>query len=182
LRAPRLLRQLLEDRFALKAHIDRRPLQVYALVTSFKEGRFGPQLREAVTDCPPPPSGIPEPLRPETAPSNNNRMCWGGSFDMGNIRAGALNMRGLAAALTSQGFTDLPVVDRTDLAGNFEIDLRWSSVPLSAVPERGVTDFDLGDRPSLFTALQEQLGLKLERRTEPMDVLVIDHVEPPTPN
>jgi uncharacterized protein (TIGR03435 family) len=59
------------------------------------------------------------------------------------------------------------VVDRTGLKGSFDVDLEWSSDPTS-------------DKPSIFTAVQEQLGLKLEFERNPVDVVIIDHVERPT--
>jgi uncharacterized protein (TIGR03435 family) len=62
------------------------------------------------------------------------------------------------------------VVDRTGLKGPFTIDLEWSQ------------DQTASDKPSIFTAVQEQLGLKLESSRAPVDVLVIDSVERPTPD
>lgn len=69
-----------------------------------------------------------------------------------------------------------PVIDRTGLTGRWDIDLEFAGTgPL--------TTADTPDAPaSVFTAVQEQLGLKLEPRKEKMDVLVIDHVQMPTPN
>jgi uncharacterized protein (TIGR03435 family) len=67
------------------------------------------------------------------------------------------------------------VVDRTNLTGTFDIKLRWT--PFQAA-QSGVQQ----DAPTLFSALQEQLGLKLEPREELIDVVVIDHIERPTPN
>ena len=66
------------------------------------------------------------------------------------------------------------VVDRTGLQGPFDVELEWSS-DVSA----GAT---AGNTPSIFTALQEQLGLRLEPSRGPVEVLVIDSVERPTPN
>lgn len=67
------------------------------------------------------------------------------------------------------------VVDKTGLSGNYEISLRYSNgdAPLNGLPD---------ERPTLFTALREQLGLKLEAQQNALDVWVIDHVEHPTPN
>jgi uncharacterized protein (TIGR03435 family) len=64
--------------------------------------------------------------------------------------------------------TDRIVVDRTNLTGGYQIDLEWS-------PDQTATD-----KPSIFTAVQEQLGLKLESTRATVDVLVVDHVERPT--
>jgi uncharacterized protein (TIGR03435 family) len=64
-----------------------------------------------------------------------------------------------------------PVIDETKLTGPFDIDLRWS-------PDMAPT----GDLPSIYTALQEQLGLKLERRRVPSEMFVVDHVERPAPD
>jgi uncharacterized protein (TIGR03435 family) len=76
------------------------------------------------------------------------------------------------------------VVDRTGLTGTFDIDLRW--MPDSAFTDRSQSAAPSpaldSNEPPLFTAIQEQLGLKLERTKGPVDVLVIDHVEQPTPN
>jgi uncharacterized protein (TIGR03435 family) len=66
--------------------------------------------------------------------------------------------------------TDRIVVDRTGLTGGFDIDLEWSP------------DQTASDKPSIFTAVQEQLGLKLESTKGLVDVIVIDHAERPTPD
>jgi uncharacterized protein (TIGR03435 family) len=68
------------------------------------------------------------------------------------------------------------VVDRTGLAGSFDLTLLFQPIQTASTPS------DLTGPPSIFTALQEQLGLKLESTTGPVDVLVIDHVEEPSPN
>lgn len=66
---------------------------------------------------------------------------------------------------------DRPVVDRTNLTGRYAFTLKWSPDPFAGA-----------GAPSIFTAVQEQLGLRLEPSTESLDAVVIDHVEPPTPN
>ena len=71
---------------------------------------------------------------------------------------------------------DRPVIDRTALAGRYDFTLRWT--PDDRQETGGVTD----EFPDFFTAIEQQLGLKLETATESMDVLVIDHVEMPTEN
>jgi hypothetical protein len=71
------------------------------------------------------------------------------------------------------------VVDRTGLPGGFDFDLKWTPNPI-APPDPDVVS--AGDGPSIFTALQEQLGLRMERTRGPLDVLVVDRVEYPTPN
>ena len=69
---------------------------------------------------------------------------------------------------------DLPVVDRTGLTGAFNLKLEW--MPETSKPDP--TD----SRPSVFTALQQQLGLRLESRKTPIEMLVIDHAERPSEN
>jgi len=95
------------------------------------------------------------------------------SFAPGSIEAckPSMTMAQLAVALNDE--LDRPVVDRTGLAGGYAFRLRWAGrEPLAG------TD----DAPSLFTAVQDQLGLRLERGTDEVDALVIDRVEAPSPN
>ena len=73
---------------------------------------------------------------------------------------------------------DFPVVDRTELEGVFNLKLEWD--PESGKPAR--PDAAPENRPSIFTAIQEQLGLRLRAQKAPVDVLVIDHAEAPTEN
>jgi uncharacterized protein (TIGR03435 family) len=97
--------------------------------------------------------------------------------------AGAITMDELANALTGAVGSEQLVVDRTNLGGRFDVDLTWSSEPLrtsganaapgAASPDDGVT---------LSTAVQEQLGLKLVLRREPIDAVVVDYIERPSPN
>jgi uncharacterized protein (TIGR03435 family) len=83
-----------------------------------------------------------------------------------------------------------PVVDRTGLAGGYDFDLRWTPDTLPARPPGTPADqpFRMNgveidpNGPSIFTAIQEQLGLKLESTRGPVDVLVVDHIERPTPD
>jgi uncharacterized protein (TIGR03435 family) len=73
-----------------------------------------------------------------------------------------------------------PVVDRTGLTGTFDVELRWSVATAAALSAGGNTASS--DAPSIFTAVQEQIGLKLEPAKTSVDYLVIDHIEPPDAN
>jgi len=100
----------------------------------------------------------------------------------GRIMGGGISLSQLIQPLSL--FARRTVTDRTNLAGNFDIDLVWTpdQMPSGPAPP-GVTLPSIDPNgPSLFTALQEQLGLKLDSQTAPTDVLVIDHVERPTPD
>ena len=89
-------------------------------------------------------------------------------------------MANLVSALTSRiSGVDRIVVDRTGLTGAFDVDLRWKFETEDAAIRAQLPPPD-PNAPSLFTALQEQLGLKLEATKSPVDVLVIDRVEHPT--
>ena len=94
-----------------------------------------------------------------------------------------LTMSNLASGLSQfVGGIDRIVVDRTEVTGTFDVDLHWRlDSSFAAGSQTGEASPD-SQAPSLFTALEEQLGLKLERTNGPADVLVIDHVEPLTAN
>jgi len=97
--------------------------------------------------------------------------------------AGSFPLSQLASALSQM--TQRVVVDRTGLAGNFDLDLTFTpdQTMSRGAPPPGATPPPIDPNgPSIFTALQEQLGLKLESTRGPVDVIVIDHVEPPTPD
>ena len=94
-----------------------------------------------------------------------------------SIQAKSITMRRLAEILSRQ--TDLPVVDATGLEGSFNLKVFWR--PDHARPT--VTGVDEAmERPTLFDALQQQLGLRLEARKMPVEILVIDHIEKPSEN
>ena len=91
------------------------------------------------------------------------------TFGTGTL-TGTMSMKDLTVTLT--GASGRPVFDKTGLAGNYEVDLKWT-------PALGA---DTSDTVSIFTALQEQLGLKLESATAPLDVLIVDRVQRPSAN
>src|SRR5688572_2852510 len=167
---PLMLQSLLAERFQLVAHKETREMDIYALVRAREDGRLGPRLRQSDTDC----EALLRPgatLPPAAAPAPGMRpirpclMRAGG----GNVVAGASKLDMLIGNLS--GETRRIVENRTGLTGVFDIDLSWA-------PD-GSTDTT---RPSLFTALQEQLGLKLESTRAPVDVLVIDSISRLTPD
>ena len=92
-------------------------------------------------------------------------------------------MEELANALVAAVDSEQIVVNRTNLEGRFDVDLRWSSEPLRASGSNaapGAVSPD--DGVTLATAVQEQLGLKLVLRPEPIDAVVVDYIERPSPN
>jgi len=160
---------MLEDRFKLKAHVEQRPFPAYALVAARADGRLGPKMRVATSDCFPAPRDLPSFLPPAAVTAVQR--CFNGARGAGAINAPNYTMDDLARSLTQYGGTGRIVVDRTGLSGKYEMDLRWSADVSQP-----------SDDPPLVTAIQEQLGLKLEPRTEMLPAVVIDHIEQPSPN
>jgi uncharacterized protein (TIGR03435 family) len=83
--------------------------------------------------------------------------------------------------LTDPDHEDLPVLDQTGLSGTFDFDLKWSGDP-SLSGGRGVPPADPASAPDLLTAIEEQLGLRLEARKASVQILVIDRAERPSAN
>ena len=103
----------------------------------------------------------------------------------GELTAQSLGMEQVAHLLTQQ--TGRTVVDNTGLKGNYDFTLHWTpdqSTPTLNGPSGGGPDGTTSSEsgPSIFTAIQEQLGLKLESQKGPVEILVIDHVERPSEN
>jgi uncharacterized protein (TIGR03435 family) len=145
-----MIRTLLADRFKLITHHETRDRSIYALVIARRDGQLGPSLR------------------PSTGPSDFRDVT-------GAFTAHAVPIRILVDVLAVPA--QRTVIDRTGLAGTYDVDLHWA--PLFA----GRADVPpTSDGPSIFTAVQEQLGLKLESTKAPVDVLVIDSAEKPTPD
>jgi uncharacterized protein (TIGR03435 family) len=182
-----MLQAMLADRFRLAVHHETRQLPQYSLVL-VKETRLGPKLVPHADDskCIDTPSGPPPPPRPGEAPPT---LC--GGFSVGLVQGGIhiasqkVTMGALAGVMTR--FVDRTVVDKTGLTGAYDVDLNFTPVETPFPPGPGgppatTTASDPNAPPLIFTALQEQLGLKLKPETAPADVLVIDHVEEPSPN
>ncbi len=185
-----LLRSLLKERFALVVHNETRELPLSYLVMAREDRKLGERLRPSTVDCravmaerakaaregaPPTP---PTPPKPGEIPQCGMR----GGF--GSITAGSMAISNLATMLG--GMLNRPIYDRTNLTGNFDIQLEYTPDQMPQLPP-GATlppGFTLpsSDGPSLNTALQEQLGLKLEATRGPVDVLVVDSVEQPMPD
>ena len=163
-----MLKALLVDRFALKTHSEMKDVDAYALVMARKDGKTGPRLEKWDGNC----NGKPA---PPAQPNATGPRC--SAF----FRPPGLVMRGVTMAvlanMLSASFANLgrPVVDRTSLDGEWNFDLETNFAPASANPGAA----DTGP-PSVFVALQEQLGLKLEPTKTTVKVLIVDSAEKPT--
>jgi uncharacterized protein (TIGR03435 family) len=170
-----MLRALLEERFRLAVHRETREMPIYALVLARPDGQPGPQLRRSQTDCAAlmkaasAPGAAPPPQRDDGRP-----LC-GLTGRSGLIMGGGYPISELPRFFSAQ--VQRVVVDKTGLTGAWDFDLKFTPQQVAA----GV-DAQVDGAASLFTALQEQLGLKLEPAEGPVDVLVIDRVQPPTPD
>jgi uncharacterized protein (TIGR03435 family) len=174
-----MLRTLLADRFGLVVHQETRELPVYALTVARDDRKFGPELRASTLDCTAPRTGPPPPL----APTAVEQPTCGMRIAPGQMVMGGAPMEQLAGVLSQ--FVQRTVIDRTGLGGTFDLHLSWTPEQfLKGPPPPGAPPLPPVDPngPSLFAALPEQLGLKLEPQQAPLEVLVIDRVEQPTPD
>jgi uncharacterized protein (TIGR03435 family) len=176
---PLMVRAILVDRFKMRYHIDRRDEDGYALTVARRDGRLGPNLHASPVDCQ---SRLAARGRGESVPPQP-----AGTVECG-IRngPGLINFGGMPIALLVQMLsnqTGRQVVDNTGLTGNFDVELRFTLE--SAGPPRVNPDGTApppSDAVSIFTAVQEALGLKLDRTKVTVDYLVVDHIERPEPD
>ena len=199
-----MLRALLGERFGLRTHSETRQASVYVLTVARGDGRLGSRLTRSTPECVQQieqrKSGTAPPATPRTtAPELNERLkrmmsgdssvtpvC--GTSMMGSRANGAstlvlggLELRSLVSRISSE--FSAPVLDQTGLSGLFDVSLEYLS-------ERSINGRAAGLDPNsteplpppLVGALQQQLGLKLEKQTGPMPVVIIDAAAPPTPD
>jgi uncharacterized protein (TIGR03435 family) len=171
--AREMLRTLLAERFKLQARRETREVATYDLVVDRRDGRRGEKLRASTIDCearraaarrggpPPVPSG------PPPNPATFRPVC--GLRQAPTRFAGdAVSMTQLASALAAP--SGRIVFDRTGLSGYFDLDLEWA-------PNQ-----DDPSKPPIFTAIREQLGLRLEGARAPIEMVVVVSAEQPTAN
>jgi uncharacterized protein (TIGR03435 family) len=185
-----MIRSLLQERFKLKTHMETRETPVFELVRARADGSLGPQLRQSTSDCdaiiatvnagapvPPRQPGEPPPCGAMRGPAR--------------IIAGGLSMEQFANMLTKVmadangppgGVGARVVIDKTGLGGRFAFTLAWTpeKIPEGTSPP-GIPPVD-PNGAQLVTALQEQLGLKLQASRSRTEVVVVDRVEQPTPD
>jgi uncharacterized protein (TIGR03435 family) len=168
-----MLRPLLADRFKLVVRHERRDLPVYALVLARADGRFGSQFRRSdAGDC----NGFPKAMQPtpEATEPEIPLPCGAEVYRPGHLAARGMTLSNLA--LNVSRWADRVVVDRTGLEGKFDWDVQWVPDNLSPDPA------SRPEGPSLFSALQEQAGLGIDRARAPVEVLVVESVERPDPD
>jgi uncharacterized protein (TIGR03435 family) len=180
-----MLRALLIDRFKLAVHVDKKEIPIYALVVARADGKLGANLHQASVDCSAVAAGRAS-VPPLALVSGRNPCGLLPGMAFGRISGRGLNMDALAGMLDQNGGPQGAgrlVVNKTGLTGGFDVDLTWTPNELLPGVERpaSVPPID-PNGPSIFTAVQEQLGLKLESQRSLVDVIVIDHVEMPSPN
>ena len=168
-----MLQVLLADRFHLVVHYETKELPVYRLL----KAKGGPKLSQSREGgCTP---MIPPPLHPDPA---TLRPCGGFNMSRNFMFGGGVSVEKLAVSLSR--VLGQTVLDQTGIEGLYDIDLRWTpggtQAFLSPANPSEVKSDDSG--PSLFTAIQEQVGLRLEAGRGSVDVLVIDRAEHPSAN
>ena len=194
---PQLLRSLLADRFKLKAHTESRELPLYDLVLARSDGRLGPDLKPSQSDCSKADEigaeqaaalakgdatsfvGKPRPCSVSTDPS-------GGPLNL-LLRGDGQEMKSLVEVLSQ--FTGRTVRDKTGLTGRYDFAMKLDLQMVLALAQKmganipaAAANIPQAEGSSLMTTLNEQLGLKLDPVRAPIDVLIIDSVEAPTPD
>ena len=177
-----MLRALLKERFKLVVHRETRDLPIYVLVMARKDGRLGPRLRPSNVNCSAAPSNRPAPS--PAAGGFVAEPCKGLRNVPGKATGRAVTIQTLARLMSGWVDDHRPVEDRTGLTGNFDIDLDWTPdrpLPPPPADAPALPQVD-ANGAGLFTALQEQLGLKVESAKNSIAILVVDHAEDPTEN
>jgi uncharacterized protein (TIGR03435 family) len=179
-----MLTNLLKDRFRMATHAETREMPVYNLVFARNDKRFGPSFKESSAKCRAAFAARVEEGRGGARAAGrvgpeceSVRINPGGTASLSGVR-----MDMIAQILTP--YVGRPVIDKTGLTSYYNVTLKWTPEvgSVSATPPglpAGTLPLDR-DAPNLFTAVQEQLGLKLENARAPLDVVVIDRLEKPT--
>ena len=166
-----MLQALLAERFKLKVRRETRQVPVYALVVA----KGGPKFLHAKFDTPDDPAhrqnpALPRPPRPPCPPG---LMCWQNYGSMGQV----------ADILSRLPQLGRPVLDRTGLEGGYYLKVQFAlEQPLAASAGADTAPPPGTAGPSVFTALQQQLGLKLKPTKGPVEAIVIEHIERPSEN
>ena len=189
-----MLRAMLADRFKLAVHLENREQSAYDLVLSRRDGRLGPGITPLDVDCdaqiaaraeaardagtPPPAPSRPDfnaPPPPCTLRVVGAVLRDRGGDRLGDLLEGETTMDNLATMLrvTAGRF----VVNKTGLSGSYRVRMNFDSTAVRRGPDAAAS---APDAPSVFTAVQEQLGLKLESSRASREILVIDRLERPT--
>jgi uncharacterized protein (TIGR03435 family) len=174
-----MLQSLLQDRFQLKMHREAKEMPVYELAVA----KGGPRIKLSADQSPivAPERGAPLPPRPQRGgPMPRGAMAMGrGSFEAHGVPI-ANFIQGLSQQLGR------PIIDKTGLKGFYDITLQWTPEFGVGLVKPGGPDTDPppadASGPSIFTAIQEQLGLRLDSAKGPVDVLIIDSVQKPVEN
>jgi uncharacterized protein (TIGR03435 family) len=162
----RMISKLLADRFALRTHTEGRPVDVYVLKMSRDDGQLGTQLTRSDPSC------IEARTTRQPFPPHCRETATSG------MQSRVMQISDFLGLMSVMGI-DRPVLDRTGLSGHFDLELQYDYAPFSGAfggPQSKI------EGVSLFTALRDQAGLKLDAAREVVDVLVIDSVERPTPD
>jgi len=164
-----MMRRMFADRMKLVAHVEQRERDTFALVLARSDGRLGPNLKPSTLDCSPRPL---DPKAPLPAPEEDVRKSCGLMMSGTSIVSGGITIDRLAPSLG--GLAGGLVNDRTGLKGFYSVEFNFR-------PD-GRGDDKRDDVTQFLTALQEQLGLKLQPEKTMVPVLVIDSIERPSEN
>jgi uncharacterized protein (TIGR03435 family) len=171
-----MLRAMLKDRLKVAGHVEEQERDVFALTMARADGRLGPQLRRSTLNCDQPTPAAPgtsQPTGPPSIAESQNRC--GVSISAGQLVSGGVTMDRLVLSLGTAG---RQVINRTSLEGYYAVTLRFSRPRGAGASQTPQPD----DPPDIFTAVQEQLGLKLVPETLVVPVFVIDRIERPSPD
>jgi uncharacterized protein (TIGR03435 family) len=167
-----MLQSLLEERFKLRTHTEMKPADTFALVLARKDGKLGPNLQEYTSECytaPPPPG----------TPVDAARRCGLGTA-VGEWRGTGVTMSQFVAQAARTPSVNRVINDRTGLTGRYNLRLQFVPPVVPGPNGTPVPNPAADSGASVFTAFQEQLGLKLQAEKAPIEFLVIDSAERPT--
>jgi uncharacterized protein (TIGR03435 family) len=175
-----MVRRLLVERFGLEVRTETRELPTYGLVMARRDGRLGDKMVPSDRDCEPIiNAGNPRPRQGDGPPP----CAWFVALMNGFARLRLTGIRVSRFAGILEPMAGRKIVDRTNVTGLYDIELDF--VPestLLGLPIPNATALQQSDIPPLVTAVQDRLGLRLESERGPVDVILVDGVEPPTPD
>jgi len=168
-----VFREIFATQLKMKVHYERRDTPTYSMVLARADGRLGPGVRKLGVDC----DALRDAARrgepfPALPPAANGVAACQDRVGNGSVQSGGMRFSQLARTVRNPA--GRIIVDDTGLTGFYEFTLEWAPGPGDAASP--------DPRPNIFTAFEEQLGLRLRPSTTPVEVVVIDHVERPTDN